>query len=109
MYNKKGANWVIIGMFAVLLAVSLVYLISPGAFLNIKKPLATKHVSLDLFTNGKDFGINDLIEVNIYLDNDHKKSAGVDVMLQYDPSFLAIKPLKRNELTGAVITGNAIL
>lgn len=106
--SHKSTNWPQVFLILIFI-VALVYLLSilfPDII--IKKP-KYKPVSLYLVTNGKEFLVNDLIEVDVYLDNYNKKSSGVDLVLHYDPSYLELRPLKRNELTGTVITGNAIL
>ena len=107
--SNKTTNWH--RVFLVLVFVTVfVYLLSIllPSFVSVKTS-TQKQVSLYLLTNAEEFSVNDLIGVDVYLDTKNKKSAGVDAVLRYDPSYLEVSPLKRNELTGAVIKGNASL
>lgn len=59
--------------------------------------LKHKAVSLSLTTNQTEYNLNDLIEVNVSLDSGGKKTAGVDVSLNYDPKTLELQTTSQTD------------
>ncbi|MEK7146759.1 MAG: cohesin domain-containing protein [Patescibacteria group bacterium] len=53
-------------------------------------------VSLALITAKKEYSLNDLIEVSILLNTGKRKTAGVDIVLKYDPQFLELQSQNSN-------------
>lgn len=109
--TKEETNWfyVILVFLAGVGSISLIYILLLFSTLDteeiLQSPLVFSKptpVSLSLQTEKKEYDLNETIKINILIDSSNKKTAGVDIVLTYDPEILELQsknPVK--EKTGA--------
>lgn len=98
--TKGDANWFYVALvfLAGVGSISLIYILLLFATLDIEEisqsPLAfskSAPVVLSLQTEKSEYNLNDLIEVNILIDSGKRKTAGVDIVLTYNPQILELQ------------------
>lgn len=98
--TKGETNWfyVILVFLAGVGSVSLIYILLLFAMIDVEEisqsPLIFSKqapVILSLQTEKSEYNLNELFEVNILVDSGKRKTAGVDIVLTYNPQILELQ------------------